>query len=74
MACLGGSRPPPFYYEIWSSVPSFSSPTGTVADYCDDDSARACASYLRVPIYAHGDVRQACIIHEVSFNGRAPAD
>eukprot|EP00959_Pyramimonas_sp_CCMP1952_P287798 6018712-Pyramimonas_sp.AAC.1 len=18
MACLGGSRPPPFYYEIWS--------------------------------------------------------
>eukprot|EP00959_Pyramimonas_sp_CCMP1952_P028053 588734-Pyramimonas_sp.AAC.1 len=19
MACLGGSRPPPFYYEIWST-------------------------------------------------------
>eukprot|EP00959_Pyramimonas_sp_CCMP1952_P051621 1078830-Pyramimonas_sp.AAC.1 len=21
MACLGGSRPPPFYYEIWSKEP-----------------------------------------------------
>eukprot|EP00959_Pyramimonas_sp_CCMP1952_P133029 2781182-Pyramimonas_sp.AAC.1 len=20
MACLGGSRPPPFYYEIWSML------------------------------------------------------
>eukprot|EP00959_Pyramimonas_sp_CCMP1952_P445657 9330675-Pyramimonas_sp.AAC.1 len=20
MACLGGSRPPPFYYEIWSRL------------------------------------------------------
>eukprot|EP00959_Pyramimonas_sp_CCMP1952_P226710 4740239-Pyramimonas_sp.AAC.1 len=23
MACLGGSRPPPFYYEIWSNPCSF---------------------------------------------------